>query len=166
MLPIRNISYLPPMCCNFWENCTNSHKTDLGCSTPLSGFKYIHVKMLKLHIFKPIGRFSLRICMAMYREATKDRTGIGWIIGAVYGRRAKTYAAYWWVKFLVNSVHFHQFSCHFLLMFLLHAKVSIRPTFYFSISFPVFFSFIFCLTPPPPVFCNFWRNYLTVFAHL
>ena len=36
MLPIRNISYLLPMCCSFWEKCINSQKTGLGCSTPLS----------------------------------------------------------------------------------------------------------------------------------
>ena len=35
MLPIRNISYLSPMCCNFWEKCINSHKIDQGCSNPL-----------------------------------------------------------------------------------------------------------------------------------
>ena len=35
MLPIRNISYLLPMCCSFWEKCINSQKTGLGCSTPL-----------------------------------------------------------------------------------------------------------------------------------
>ena len=43
MLPIRNISYLLPMCCSFWEKCINSQKTGLGCSTPLkslvSGFQ-------------------------------------------------------------------------------------------------------------------------------
>ena len=37
MLPIRNISYLLPICCSFWENCKNSPKTGLGCSTPLMG---------------------------------------------------------------------------------------------------------------------------------
>ena len=36
MLPIRNISYLLPMCCSFWEKCKNSPKTGLGCSTPLN----------------------------------------------------------------------------------------------------------------------------------
>ena len=36
MLPIRNISNLSPMCCNFWEKCINSHKIGQGCSTPLS----------------------------------------------------------------------------------------------------------------------------------
>ena len=36
MLPIRNISYLLPMCCSFWEKYINSPKTGLGCSTPLS----------------------------------------------------------------------------------------------------------------------------------
>ena len=36
MLPIRNISFLLPMCCNFWEKCINSQKTGLGCSTPLN----------------------------------------------------------------------------------------------------------------------------------
>ena len=35
MLPVRNISYLLPMCCSFWEKCKNSPKTGLGCSTPL-----------------------------------------------------------------------------------------------------------------------------------
>ena len=35
MLPIRNISYLLPMCCSFWEKCKNSPKTGMGCSTPL-----------------------------------------------------------------------------------------------------------------------------------
>ena len=40
MLPIRNISYLLPMCCSFWEKCKNSPKTDLGCSTPLKVLQY------------------------------------------------------------------------------------------------------------------------------
>ena len=35
MIPIRNMSYLLPMCCSFWEKCRNSQKTGLGCSTPL-----------------------------------------------------------------------------------------------------------------------------------
>ena len=34
--PIRNISYLLPMCCSFWEKCINSQKNGLGCSTPLN----------------------------------------------------------------------------------------------------------------------------------
>ena len=33
-LPIRNISYLWPMCYNFWEKCINIHKIGQGCSTP------------------------------------------------------------------------------------------------------------------------------------
>ena len=36
MSPIRNISYLSPMCCNFCEICIKSHKIDQGCSTPLN----------------------------------------------------------------------------------------------------------------------------------
>ena len=36
MLPIRNISYLLPMCFSLWEKCKNSPKTGLGCSTPLN----------------------------------------------------------------------------------------------------------------------------------
>ena len=36
MLHIRNIFYLLPMCCSFWEKCKNSPKTGLGCSTPLN----------------------------------------------------------------------------------------------------------------------------------
>ena len=35
MLPIRNISYLLPMCCSFWEKCKSNPKTGLRCSTPL-----------------------------------------------------------------------------------------------------------------------------------
>ena len=35
MLPIRNTSYLLPICCSFSEKCKNSPKTHLGCSTPL-----------------------------------------------------------------------------------------------------------------------------------
>ena len=41
MLPIRNISYLSPMYCSFWEKCKNSSKTGLGCSTPLIGANLI-----------------------------------------------------------------------------------------------------------------------------
>ena len=40
MLPTRSISYLSPMCFNFWEKCTNSHKTGLGCSTPLKSHNF------------------------------------------------------------------------------------------------------------------------------
>ena len=36
MLPIRNISYLLPVCCSFWEKCKNSPETGLGCSTHLT----------------------------------------------------------------------------------------------------------------------------------
>ena len=36
--PIRNISYLLPVCCSFWEKCLNSQKYGLGCSTPLSQY--------------------------------------------------------------------------------------------------------------------------------
>ena len=35
MLPIRSISYLSPMRCNFWEKCINRHKIGQGCSTLL-----------------------------------------------------------------------------------------------------------------------------------
>ena len=48
MLPIRNISYLLPMCCSFWEKCKNSPKTDLGCSTPLSTSIAQNVKTVRL----------------------------------------------------------------------------------------------------------------------
>ena len=36
MLPIKNIYYLSPMCCNFWGKCIKCHKIGQGCSTPLS----------------------------------------------------------------------------------------------------------------------------------
>ena len=45
MLPIRNISYLLPMCCSFWEKCKNSPKTSLGCSTPLTTTNLIDISI-------------------------------------------------------------------------------------------------------------------------
>ena len=47
MLPIRNLSYLLPMCCSFWEKCKNSPKTGLACSTPLSTLKYVFIVVVK-----------------------------------------------------------------------------------------------------------------------
>ena len=41
--PIRNISYLLPMCCSFWEKCINSQKNGLGCSTPLNEIRTYYV---------------------------------------------------------------------------------------------------------------------------
>ena len=57
MLPIKNISYLSPMSCNFWERCINSHIIGQGCSTPLNMLKKtttgdtIEFKLLRLSIF-------------------------------------------------------------------------------------------------------------------
>ena len=51
MLPIRNISYLSSMCCNFWENCINSHKIGQGCRTTLIKFSLITVLFLSLLCF-------------------------------------------------------------------------------------------------------------------
>ena len=48
MLPIRNISYLLPMCCSFWEKCINSQKIGLGCSTPLIKIYILNVLKTKL----------------------------------------------------------------------------------------------------------------------
>ena len=61
MLPIRNISYLSPMSCNFWEKFINSHKIGEGSSTSLKllfgnfcwvvvtklSQKYIHVEKFR-----------------------------------------------------------------------------------------------------------------------
>ena len=72
MLPIRNISYLSPMYCGFWEKCKNSPKTGLGCSTPLNSyliriscnFHQIWVDFMydscffKLYIFRKIAMFE------------------------------------------------------------------------------------------------------------
>ena len=44
MWPIRNISYLSPMYCSFWEKCKSSPKTGLGCSTPLICAFHIFMK--------------------------------------------------------------------------------------------------------------------------
>ena len=44
MLSIKNISYLLPMCCSFWEKCKNSPKTGLGCSTPLNEYYFFAIK--------------------------------------------------------------------------------------------------------------------------
>ena len=38
--PIRNISYLLPMCHSFWEKCINSQKNGMGCSTPLTAHSW------------------------------------------------------------------------------------------------------------------------------
>ena len=48
MLPIRNISYLPPMCYNFWEKCINSHKIGQGCSN-----KKFHI-ILGISLLHPV----------------------------------------------------------------------------------------------------------------
>ena len=63
MLPIRNISYLLPMCCSFWEKCINSQKTGLGCSTPLSFLKlnsYLNTKCLFIAFSHAQFCFSMR----------------------------------------------------------------------------------------------------------
>ena len=52
MLPIRNISYLLPMGCSFWEKYKNSPKTGLGCSTPL--------KKLRQTLFPLMGELLLK----------------------------------------------------------------------------------------------------------
>ena len=52
MLPIRNISYLLPMCCSFWEKCKNSPKTDLGCRTPLFKNRKYKDKIVSAQISK------------------------------------------------------------------------------------------------------------------
>ena len=49
MLPIRNISYLLPMCCSFWEKCKNSPETGLGCSTPLMT---LHLNIFQTFLFR------------------------------------------------------------------------------------------------------------------
>ena len=51
MLSIRNISYLSPMCGNFWEKCINSHKIGLGFSTPLIPFWTWNVLILLVIIW-------------------------------------------------------------------------------------------------------------------
>ena len=61
MLPIRNISYLLPMCCSFWEKYKNSPKTGLGCSTPLNLiFYWLYVIKYKL---KQLNRIKCSFCI-------------------------------------------------------------------------------------------------------
>ena len=55
MLSIRNISYLLPMCCSFWEKCKNSPKTGLGCSTPLNWWNQNYIIWVPLQL-GPRGR--------------------------------------------------------------------------------------------------------------
>ena len=57
MLPVRNIFYLLPMCCIFWEKCKNSPKPGLGCSTPFKGLKTF---FMNVH-FKYFVKESLRV---------------------------------------------------------------------------------------------------------
>ena len=54
MLSIRNMSYLLPLCCSFWEKCKNSPKTDLGCSTPLKVFCLILNQIWHVSQFKKL----------------------------------------------------------------------------------------------------------------
>ena len=44
MSPVRNISYLSPLCCKFWEKCINSHKIGHRCSTPLKCDFSVHFR--------------------------------------------------------------------------------------------------------------------------
>ena len=55
MLPIRNIFYLSPMCCSFWEKFKNSPKSALGCSTPL-------------RVFLSKGQITLSVCFENLRS--------------------------------------------------------------------------------------------------
>ena len=68
ILPIRNISYLLPICCSFWENCKNSPKTDLGCSTPLNVYIFVfsicQVEYLRLRQYSCL--FSMFFCAEVH----------------------------------------------------------------------------------------------------
>ena len=69
MLPIRNTSYLLPICCSFWEKCKNSPKTGLGCSTPLkmqiqffkSKNSILFESLLQLHHLRCKFKISLKM---------------------------------------------------------------------------------------------------------
>ena len=62
MLPLRNISYFQPMRYNFWEKCTNSHKSGLGCSTPLRNRSHwFLISMHDVKLMLPVWIFLIHI---------------------------------------------------------------------------------------------------------
>ena len=76
MLPIRNISYLLPMCCSFWEKCINSQKTGLGCSTPLT-LQIQCLTLLYYHLFFLCKRSVYQnFCVWCWENKTKQNTNM------------------------------------------------------------------------------------------
>ena len=71
MLPIRNIPYLWPMCCRFWEKWKNSPKPCLGCSTPL--LKLLAQRLVLYFVF-----FSGKTIE--YRPVNHTRYGNNWYV--------------------------------------------------------------------------------------
>ena len=75
MLPIRNISYLLPMCCSFGGKCKNSPKTGMGCSTPLTSFQSwceILQSRIKSNSFVEIGRCTNYLQKVIRELVTSD----------------------------------------------------------------------------------------------
>ena len=74
MLPIRNITYLSPMCCDFCEKCINSQKIVLGCSSPL---KYPNMTLLIHEIFnleklEEYDFFFVLFCFVLFWKVIKN----------------------------------------------------------------------------------------------
>ena len=71
--PIRNISYLLPMCCSFWEKCINSQKNGLGCSTPLN--QKLKVPQHCNNHIHPLITENLKLNMDFYSGPRDSRCG-------------------------------------------------------------------------------------------
>ena len=152
MLPIRNISYLLPMCCSLWEKCKNSPKTGLGCSTPLSS----EFPFMKFILF----------CTLLYSFVSlifylKDK------YSTVKGNcdAVRSYWLYWWIKVIgymslftilwISTVLFEIFLCSLInLLF----EFLVKSLYYSSkqtVNFKKWYVFVLIRTI---VFYNFQRS--------
>ena len=81
MLPIKNISYLLPMCCSFWEKCKNSPKTGMGCSTPLTNkmLNFFWISHLHLVLQNKKVIYFMTFHDRLTSEADPTPIGVTWL---------------------------------------------------------------------------------------
>ena len=103
MLPIRNKSYLLPMCCSFLEKCKNSPKTGLGCSTPL---KLHGIKLISC-VYRIITFYYNVIPLYWFNELRpKDDAVIPrWVMIKNYAPRATNTQIMHYYQNIIRTVH-------------------------------------------------------------
>ena len=95
MLPIRNISYLWPMCCSFWEKWKNSPITGLGCSTPLMHIYLICILTRKTNIQSSVWATVMKLSMwVMVDTSTTHMVCCQWM--RIRGSFGKLWNMMWW----------------------------------------------------------------------